>query len=804
MAFEQPSFRDAVRPQDAFAALIMLLGLAIALFLEGSAIKLIGGSIGLLGGVALYMTITQRINDQIQLRNRRSTLPPPSFKTRVTQDPDSGTKRIRFDDFPGEFGSDDESSPDESPASERPVAGRQWSADVPEHGADTAEGFRVVSVGEARAATGDAVDHTERNGAAASHREAATSVGSAVPTDRQTDGGDWAGEQAETDQRFAGEDEGSFRIVRAPNRDKKPLPSRSPDRNGEPSGRAVQVRSGGDLAARPAPSGTTAAAQPPSNRTSDAAESSGGRAKAAPGDPEPLAEQPPAVRHKLQAILEDLVSDGEDEVRAGEPRAEFVRLVAQVLNAIARSMSARSILFCWVNLEKGHLIPEARITSGTAEVRLGARIPLSNDVVSQIARSAAPEILTDISPAAEGELIPYYAAPTPTRSFVGVPVFFRREVVGVLAADSGETGEFDETTVAVLAEYTRLISGLIRGYTEKYDLQLNARTLDAFARLHRTLTGAAMSSIDVARTLSEQIAQLIDHRYVAAVLYDAERGRWTAIAEADPDLREALETLELDMDNSLVGYSTRFAEEITLESVGTDVRLAKAESAVLGSGGAFVAIPLVATTKCYGALVVEHEADAAFIPRDIELMRDLSRYASLAIEVFNINRAIENQSVLDEVSGLYNTEFLLSMLDREILRARDTKSPLSFVLISIDIPESLGIGRSSEVEEYIVASVGTTVAESVRPYDVVGRYDARTFGVVLSARNDQDAFLWAERLRKDMAGRILAAGGRKFSVTISAGVCDMSESASSGMIIKGATQALEKAQTGEGNAVILY
>src|SRR5207248_7631682 len=96
-----------------------------------------------------------------------------------------------------------------------------------------------------------------------------------------------------------------------------------------------------------------------------------------------------------------------------------------------------------------------------------------------------PEILTHISPDAERELLPYYMDASGARSFVGVPVFYRREVVGVLAADSAEENGFDESSVATLAEYTRLVSGLIRGYTEKYDLQLTARTLDAFERLHR-------------------------------------------------------------------------------------------------------------------------------------------------------------------------------------------------------------------------------------------------------------------------------------------------------------------------------
>jgi diguanylate cyclase (GGDEF)-like protein len=108
------------------------------------------------------------------------------------------------------------------------------------------------------------------------------------------------------------------------------------------------------------------------------------------------------------------------------------------------------------------------------------------------------------------------------------------------------------------------------------------------------------------------------------------------------------------------------------------------------------------------------------------------------------------------------------------------------------------------VEEIITASVGAMVQSAIRPYDTVGRFNRDLFGVVLVKRGDQDAYLWAEKLRKDVASRILAVGQRKSAVTISVGISDMSDHTGRDAIISGAHQALEKARSGEGNAVILY
>lgn len=763
MAFDATQLRDAIRPQDGFAVLIMLLGLAIVLFLEGAAIKLIGGSIAALGAVALYMTVIQRVNDQVQIRTRKSTLPPPAFKTRVTQDPATSTKRIHFDDFRETYD---------------PVDDEIEQVPLP-----PGESFRVVAAGDEQPAD------SASPGSADSIPLPAT-----LPRETFSYAPD---DESEVTPRTISEVDGSFRVI--------PLPSLSradstaaaePQTSGD--GIAMQQERG-DLPAR-----SSNAQQPPEARP--AADEPPVAEPAVSASPVAVASEAVhtervLTRTQVQNILEDLVSQ-EEEPKGSEPRGEFVRLVGQVLNAVARSLPARSIVFFWVNLEKGHLIPEAQVTSGSHEIRTGTRIAVGNDVISQIARSGIPEILTDISTAAERELIPYYASPSGAQSFVGVPVFFRREVVGVLAADSAEDSGFDAESVAILAEYTRLIAGLIRGYTEKYDLHLTARTLEVFEELHGALTGRMLSPARIASVLVEQIAPLFDHHYIAAVVFDAQKHDWKIAAHSNDGLMEELNRLEPDMQESLVGYTTRFAEEVYLESVDRHVRFCQGEP-VTGAG-AFISIPLIGSTKCYGALVMEHAVPGAYIPRDIELLRNLVRFASMAIEVYNVNRAIERQSVLDEVSGLYNSDFLLSTLDREILRAREHRSPLAFCLVSIDIPQSLHVEAAGEMEDFIVHAVAETVAASLRPYDVVGRYNARTFGVVLAGRNDQDAYLWAERLRKEVAGRILSAAARKFSVTVSVGICDMSDSAGSTVIIDGASRALEKARGGEGNAVILY
>lgn len=808
MAIDLIKVRAAIRPHDAVAIIITLLGFAIALFLGDAVIRFIGVAIAVLGGVALYVTVKQRMNDQVQIRARRTTLPPPAFKTRVTQDPATSTKRIVFDDFKEAFNptgfdldakGDDEEEDDEKPlvkpaaksgeAAQRPSGEQQQPATpkpaaakpvAPKPAAPAVAASTVSAAAPAAASVKRVFDAGEDE---VESEELPDIAAAPIPA---------AGEsfRVVTPKKSGGESDGrAAEPAAAPRRQEEPAQEQS--RKSEPvrpAAHAIPVAAERKEAALP-----HAAQQQPNSLLEPVTISA---------PVEEVRHERTHTRKQAQIILEELIAEGEYEGVKGEPRTEFVRLVGQLLTAVARSIQARSIIFFWVNLEKGHMIPEAQVSTGSVDIHIGARIPLGSDVLSQIARSGVPEIITDISPAAERELIPYYAAPTGTSSFVGVPVFFRREVVGVLAADSTEENGFDEGSVATLAEYTRVISGLIRGYTEKYDLHLIARTVEAFGRIHRGLTGATPTPAKVAGILVEEIGRLFDAIYVAAVLFDEQSREWRVVACEGGEVAGELKALRPDMQASLVGQATRFAEEIYLERLDGEFRF-DAEESLRGSG-AFLAIPLLGTTKCYGTLAMEHPFPAAYIPRDIDLIRDLVRYASMAIEVYNVNQAIESQVVVDEVTGLYNADFLLAAFDREIVRARDLKRRLSFGLITVDMPASLKAEPSGELEEIVLENVGEILTGAIRPYDTAGIFDGRTFGVVLVDKSDQDAYLWAERLRKEVASCIIAAGQRKFSVTISVGICDLSSFSTSDQVIEGAGKALDRARSGEGNAVILF
>jgi hypothetical protein len=106
-----------------------------------------------------------------------------------------------------------------------------------------------------------------------------------------------------------------------------------------------------------------------------------------------------------------------------EPRTEFDFLLNKVLTLIKEVTYAHTVAFFWANREKQQMIVEARVTESPSFMA-SRRYPLGHDLVSKIANTGKPELLSEVNAVSEHEMIRYYDSTVGIKSFIGVPVYF--------------------------------------------------------------------------------------------------------------------------------------------------------------------------------------------------------------------------------------------------------------------------------------------------------------------------------------------------------------------------------------------
>lgn len=846
MPTRKVDLRKILQPSDATAFIVIFIGLFVALFLDEMAVRLIGVCIAILGGVALFMIISPRIAElSIEQSKRRRVSAPPDMSSDTTQDATGVRIQFRPEEYRQSFGSDegqDAVAIDErqgllfddldnfverrsKPVATTPADDEAESLIGKEIG-DRDTGIRIVGVRKVGSAAGRAPQPLISTRAAR---------GPAVSTKDAED------DMPTTPQRSA--------PARLRDEAPKPTPGDYP-----PSERAFvtgvdkpigeiteETQLSEDVIVRPKRRSTEQPAEP----TPTSADAS--TASAPPGadlpnredvvadevpesgdvlhdDAEtfdmpaavPLTEEPArptdtshhvtephsSIPHAPARSIPITVQHDDDDaelIDQTEPRKEFDALLNRVLQVIRSMVNARTATFFWVNMDKRQLVVEATITDASDRFTPDRKLALGDDVVSQIALLGRPEILTSIRPTAELDLLPYYTARAATSSFIGVPVYFGGSVVGVLCADSIEEDAYDLITVGFFGTFTKLISGLIQSYTGKYDLLQSARTLDAINAFRHSLRERGATPTGFVKSLMQAAVQTMDISTIGVVLYDSAQQQW-AVNEARSvhDIYANLRGVPVSLDNACVGQAIAKASSVVAYSEAGIVRVASAEPQL--QEYQFVAVPVMSLTNVYGALFVENDS-AVLTHQDIEVLEALAEHAGSYLEQIYTTETIQTNAVLDETTATMNRQGFQARLNEEFARSVDYQTPFTLCLVQIDnYPFPQG---TPDEHAYVLRHVLDHLRDELRAYDLVGRIDNGLIAIGLVSSRDQQAQIWAERMRREIASSVIALQGRRFSVTVSIGVAEADPQDSWETLLDNAFHVLRISEE-QGNKVTVF
>jgi diguanylate cyclase (GGDEF)-like protein len=506
-------------------------------------------------------------------------------------------------------------------------------------------------------------------------------------------------------------------------------------------------------------------------------------------------------------LNEFIETSGNGENAEEGPRAEFNALIQRVLSVVKDIQFAHTVALFWMNREKQQLVLEG-YTTDSEKFMTNRRLPIGSDVVSQIAMNGKPQIVNFIDALGQGDMVPYYETTDVIKTFVGVPIFFSgiqsQDPVAVLALDCLEADAYGNETITSLAQIAKLISTLIRSYTSKYDLLLDSEVLRSISRVREQLS-IDFGAHSITRSLAEETSRLVPWDYIAIILFDDSRKSWVVhnLLNRMNDPYVSLLS-ELDPQQSLViGVIQTGVPKIIDDLSTTSVpRFYQAERCE--SKGALVIIPLNSLNRCYGALVIESKDPKTYSDADVKLIQKLAETSSWALEILSLTEVMNNYVSLDETTGVSTRKSFMGRLHEEVQRASDFSNDLSLVMVSIDRMDDHIARYGREAFDFILQNVGRMVKVSIRPYDIVGRFDFNCFVILLVNTTSNEASLWAEKIRKNVASNILNIDNKSFSVTISVGVAGAIDEASDVDLLENTDRVLRKAIEAGGNIVRVY
>ena len=180
------------------------------------------------------------------------------------------------------------------------------------------------------------------------------------------------------------------------------------------------------------------------------------------------------------------------------------------------------------------------------------------------------------------------------------------------------------------------------------------------------------------------------------------------------------------------------------------------------------------------------------------------------LKIKELNDKVKNISTTDDLTGLHNRKFLLERLESEMSRAKRYKTPVSCILFDLDFFKVVNDMYGYEWGDVLLKKIAEMLLNLARKEDVVTRYGDEEFMVILPETSEENAFIFAERFRRDVEKMSFIPAGEdeRHPVKISGGIAsyphleEVDENANS--LIRYAEHALYNAKKRGKNRIILF
>lgn len=503
--------------------------------------------------------------------------------------------------------------------------------------------------------------------------------------------------------------------------------------------------------------------------------------------------KPPDFKENFEKIVhEELPKDvSHDE--------QFGFVLEKILSVVKDAFMAHTAAFFWYNKNRKRLTLERYVSSSSQITK--QKFDLEDDILGKIVQKEEPELLTDISPNAEADVIRYYSMPQGIKSFVGVPLFYGKNLTGILILDSKVNDAFGIEQIYSLGRIVRIISVIISLFEEKFSESQAEQRLKALLGILSN-DKKFENETDIYSALDASMQELLDWDVFTFVVYNPTEHKFkTARIINKTSLKYVGENLEVELSGTLVGKAILSFTPVKIDDTSSiEVpRFSKSED--VSFDGSFLVIPLVYDDQNYGVLCFESLKKNIYTNSEVTFVKNATKIFAFILHSYSTINILRNLLTYDIETKALNYESFIERLTIDLVRSKGLELPGAVALIKIDDfleQESLFDGNPFPK---VLKAISQMIRDEMTPLNLLGRLSERIFAVYFFNTSPKDVFLWAEKLRIKIARKPIAVVSKQTTFTVSIGVASTTNKTDVKEVLFNADLALKKALEKGGNTV---
>jgi diguanylate cyclase (GGDEF)-like protein len=276
-------------------------------------------------------------------------------------------------------------------------------------------------------------------------------------------------------------------------------------------------------------------------------------------------------------------------------------------------------------------------------------------------------------------------------------------------------------------------------------LTRHSQELTIFHDVAKALT----SSLDldsILQTIMDKMAEYFRPDTWSLLMVDeAQSDLYFAIAVGDK--AEELKNVRLKIGEGIAGWVAKHGEARVVPDVRTDKFFAsRVDEATKWQTRSVICVPLRSKLRVLGVIQLVNVDMTRFTDAELFFLQALCDYAAIAIENAKWVEKIQELTITDDCTGLYNARHLYKTLETEVYRSSRFGYEFSVLFIDLDHFKSVNDTHGHLVGSKLLAEIGYLVKAQLRLIDFAFRYGGDEFVVLLPQTGKDQALVVAKRL----------------------------------------------------------